>query len=398
MMGASSRLARGAPALLAVALLAACGASSTTPAPLTPAVATPGRSSAAPASPTPATASPHSPGVHPPPTPAPAGFQVASVTFVSAQDGWVLGTAPCSSGRCLAMARTTDAGATWSSVTPPPTLFSPGQGVSGVRFADLRDGWAYGSQLWATHDGGASWVRVTLPGLRCSGGMTPPIQGLEAAAGMVDAVVCGSSGFAIDSSPVGSNAWTSSPTTVGYGAGPVPSAQLVVQTTSGWVVENDRVVAGGAQLRSGAWAAWTPPCSAVGGPATVAASTPQDLFALCDVGLWTSSSPSERAYVSSDGGARFSPLGARLPSGCQGSSTLAMVSSLVAAAGCGADVVATFDGGASWSTVYTGSGTVRYVGFTTATQGVAIETPASSSVGTLLVTHDGGHSWTPASI
>ena len=155
---------------------------------------------------------------------------------------------------------------------------------------------------------------------------------------------------------------------------------------------------GGAQVRSGAWAAWAPPCSGVGGPATVAASTPQDLLALCDVGLWTSTSPSERAYVSSDGGARFSPLAARLPSACQGASTLATVSALVAAAGCGAGVVATFDGGASWSTVYTGTGTVRYVGFTTATQGVAIETPASSPVGTLLMTHDAGHSWTPASI
>ena len=320
------------------------------------------------------------------------------MTFVSWQDGWVLGTAPCSSGRCLAMARTTDAGATWSSVTPPPTAFSPGRGVSGVRFADLRDGWAYGSQLWATHDGGASWTQVTLPGLSCSGGMIPPIQGLDAAAGVVEAVVCGSAGFVIDSSPVGSNAWTSSPTRVGYGAGPVPSAQLVIQDTSGWVVENDRVVVGGARLRSGAWAAWTPPCSAVGGPATVAASTSQDLFALCDVGLWTSTSPRERAYVSSDGGASFSPLAARLPSVCQGSSALATVSSLVAAAGCGADVVATFDGGASWSTVYTGTGTVLYAGFTTATRGLAIETPASSPVGTLLVTVDGGHSWAPTSI
>ena len=398
MMGASSRLVRGVPALLAVALLAGCATSSATPTPLTTAIATPGRSSTTPTPRTTATASPHPSGVRPLPGPAPAGFEVASVTFVSWQDGWVLGTAPCSSGRCLAMARTTDAGATWSSVTPPPTAFSPGQGVSGVRFADLRDGWAYGSQLWATHDGGASWTQVTLPGLSCSGGMIPPIQGLDAAAGVVEAVVCGSAGFVIDSSPVGSNAWTSSPTRVGYGAGPVPSAQLVIQDTSGWVVENDRVVVGGARLRSGAWAAWTPPCSAVGGPATVAASTSQDLFALCDVGLWISTSPRERAYVSSDGGASFSPLAARLPSVCQGSSALATVSSLVAAAGCGADVVATFDGGASWSTVYTGTGTVLYAGFTTATRGLAIETPASSPVGTLLVTVDGGHSWAPTSI
>jgi len=383
-----------APSLLAVAaLLAACGGTTTHPTPTSgtaTASASPSPVASASAS---ATAAPSTPA----PTPI-AGFEAASVTFVSSQDGWVLGTV----GGSLALARTQDGGRTWTSVTPPPTGFYTGSGstgVSGIRFANQQDGWAYGYDLFATQNGGASWTQVTLPGLNASFGVTP-IQELETSAGSVDAVITGTSGFLIDTAALGSSSWTTSPTTVAYGAGPVPDAQLVLQGSSGWVVENDRVVAGGARLQSGSWSTWTPPCTATGGPAVLAPSSAANLFAVCSQGIWASGPVSVRAYVSTTAGSSFTELATALPAACQGSSALASPTTSVAAAGCGGEIVATFNGGGSWGTVFTGSGntSISYIGFTTSSQGVAIEASLTSSTGLLVMTRDGGHTWAAVSI
>jgi photosystem II stability/assembly factor-like uncharacterized protein len=123
-------------------------------------------------------------------------------------------------------------------------------------------------------------------------------------------------------------------------------------------------------------------------------------MAICAVGQYTSASPTERAYVSSDGGDSFSELAISLPSACQASSLLASPSISVAVAACGGEIVATFDGGGIWSTVYdSGSGpSIGYIGFTTTTQGVAIEASAFDSLGALLMTHDGGHTWAEVDI
>src|SRR6185437_2971484 len=50
----------------------------------------------------------------------PSGFNPASVTFISAADGWVLGSAPCANPVCTSVVRTTDGGRSWSDV-PAPT-------------------------------------------------------------------------------------------------------------------------------------------------------------------------------------------------------------------------------------------------------------------------------------
>ena len=62
--------------------------------------------------------------------------------------------------------------------------------------------------------------------------------------------------------------------------------------------------------------------------------------------------------------------------------------------------MATFDGGRTWSTVYR-AGTVggsgfRFVGFTSTDQGVAI-TGTAGEGSVMVMTHDGGHSWSVVS-
>lgn len=346
--------------------------------------------------------------------PVPAGFQPVSVTFVSADEGWVLGTYPCTgSGTCDAyVVRTIDGGRTWASIPAPqsgivPQGETPGpDAVRGLRFADALDGWAFGAGLFATHDGGATWVQVTLPGAAADG-----VMALETAAGFVHVAFFDGTGgvVRIATSPVGEDAWTVSATTVPVGAGPVPHAQLVLHGGAGWLIEVDRAVVGGARLVSGEWQAWGPPCLDANGPATLAAATERDLVVACDVGVW-STPTGVHLYASSDGGTTFAEAAAKPPvfgldgvaASGPGSSAIVVAGSL---SGVGSALVASFDGGRTWAATYTlkGAGSFSDVGFTTADQGVAITTSGTMTTagvgeGHLVMTRDGGHTWSVVAI
>jgi hypothetical protein len=369
--------------------------------------------------PSPSTVAP-SPTVRPPATtvppattlpaaPVPAGFAPVSVTFVSRSEGWVAGTVPCSSGSCLALARTSDGGLTWRSIAAPPLTLTtapyPLPNLS-VRFADPLDGWVYAfdpSHLWSTHDGGRSWHRDVLPGLTSQ----TPIVDLEAASGHVDVVFYpeNTPTVHVDSAPVGADTWTDTDTVIPVGAGPVPSTQLVLQQSRAWLLQNDRFVVGGAQLNSsGKWTAWNPPCTTANGVAALAASTPANLVALCGEGEWGPArnlpagahTPSTWLFRSSDGGASFQAVGP-VPVTPGAQQVTSPSPSTVVAGASSAQLYASFDGGHSWQTVYQNDKikSWTYLGFTTPAQGVAIGSDQSRSV--LLMTRDGGHHWAPVS-
>ena len=52
------------------------------------------------------------------------GFQVLSMTFVSAQQGFALGTVGCGSSRCVALLGTSDGGGIWRRLTAPTTTLA----------------------------------------------------------------------------------------------------------------------------------------------------------------------------------------------------------------------------------------------------------------------------------
>ncbi len=352
---------------------------------------------AAPSStPVPAASPSPSPAAEPGAVPA-LGLSPASVTFVSADDGWVLGKATCASGKCAAIARTADGGRTWvavhapnSPIFPSPSDASPG--ISELRFADAQDGWAFGPDLWSTHDGGTTWVRQTIPGV-ASG---PNVAALETVGRTVYAVVFDGSAYRVASSPVGSDAWTLATIRVPVGAGPVPTIQLILQDGAGWLLENDRTVVAGARLVNGAWVTWQPPCATVVGPAFLAASGARDLAAACDVGLW-SNPTGEHLFLSHDGGSTFTESVTAVPLTMGAMAAAASPSVIVVGGsdGTGAILVATFDAGKSWSVVARlGSVQIADLGFTTPTQGVVVAAAANGPA-TLLMTRDGGHTWSP---
>ena len=362
------------------------GASAASPA-AAPSAASPAASPAAPASSAPSATTGASTSL--------LGLSPASVTFVSADDGWVLGTGTCSSAPCAAIAQTVDGGRTWAEVSAPHASIVPGgdqgaPGISGLRFADARNGWAFGPDLWATHDGGATWARLTIPGLPADAA----IVALASANGTVHAAVLDGQDYRVASSPVGADDFRLSAVRVPVGAGPVPSVQLVLSRSAGWLIENDRTVVGGARLVNGAWVTWRPPCADVVGPAFLAASSPTELAAACDVGLWGTPTGGH-LYVSHDGGSTFVESGAAVPLQMEAQVAAASPSVIVAAVNdaAGAALVATFDAGRTWAVVARlGAVGITDLGFTTATQGVAITVPADGAA-SLLMTRDGGHTW-----
>lgn len=332
----------------------------------------------------------------------PTGFRPISVTFVSADDGWVLGSAPCAAGRCPAIARTRDGGKTWTNIPAPgTTIGTTGQqdtnarGIAGLRFATARDGWAFGPDLWATHDGGVTWKRLDpFPG--------GAIVALASARGTVHAVAYdGDHDYRIASAPIAGDAWTVSPLSVPVGGGPVPAIQLVLSGDAGWVLENDRVSVEGARLVGTAWRAWDPACFDETGAAYLAASSAANVVAACDLGVWgpppAGTTAGGHLYVSHDGGVTFAKTSPTMPFALGQVVATPGTSTIVVAGSIGSTryLEGSFDGGKTWAAVHdAGTADLSELGFTTTEQGVAITT-ASSGASHLLMTRDGGHTWTP---
>jgi photosystem II stability/assembly factor-like uncharacterized protein len=176
----------------------------------------------------------------------------------------------------------------------------------------------------------------------------------------------------------------------------VPSVQLVLSGGAGWLLENDRVVDGGARLVNGSWKAWTPVCSDVTGPGYLAASSATDVLAVCIVGLW-STPQGIHLFVSSDGGSSFAETGPELPlNGANGVATPGTSTMVVAGGNSGSGVLlASFDGGASWSSVLhvSSASELDDLGFTNSSQGVVVATNPATGAGRLFMTRDGGHTW-----
>jgi hypothetical protein len=365
---------------------------------------------------------------------APPSFYPLSVTFVSLKTGWALGTSPCASGACLGLRETTDAGSSWVVRSLPAALLAAAdRKVSGnsalneccggglnVRFANLLDGWIYGGLLvpsqdqgtsqpvvWSTHNGGATWLQDRLPaGLNTTG----TIFDLEVSGGRVYLMAPDKTfGVTVESSPLSRDSWRHA-NSVALGSpagGGEQSGAFVLQGTHGWLVEgNDRGTTGSAELVGGQWVGWVPPCASVGDSFAIpAASTADDLVAVCVMGGFaeslSKSAPkgatlgSSWLYFSDNGGSSFQAGPELGPLGDFFGDVLASPEPgaiLVSHGDMGQDLMASFNYGHTWATVYHGE--LTYLGFTSQLQGVGI-VQTSSKTTKMIMTFDGGHLWAP---
>ena len=344
--------------------------------------------------PSPSQPNPSATPAGPPGGPVPTGFSAVSVTFISTSTGWVLGNAPCTKPPCTSMIRTRDGGATWQGVPAPLVPLPTGGPPPEVRFADAADGWvAAGAQLQATHDGGAHWSPVTLPGVRSDG----DIDALAAGAGMVDAWVQQSAAAngpnlsALYHAAVGRDAWSI--------VGNVTDSNSVTGSfslsgTTGWLV------AGSKPYRTtdgSTWEARPSPCPTQTTVA-VAVANASTVYATCTGTASLGGGTVQRSVmVSRDGGATFSRSADPPQTGDLAGVTATPDGRTLAIgveSGGGTEIQLSRDGGASYTTPYRATesqaGSLVDLGFTATTQGVVI---AQGQQSALLMTRDGGATW-----
>lgn len=101
----------------------------------------------------------------------PAGFEAQSITWISPSQGWVLGTTACGKATNCATSKvigTSNGGKTWRLVgtikAQIPKAGNGRAGITEIRFASARVGWAFGPSLYSTVNGGKTWKPATIPG------------------------------------------------------------------------------------------------------------------------------------------------------------------------------------------------------------------------------------------
>jgi hypothetical protein len=95
-----------------------------------------------------------------------AQFFGQSMSWISSDQGWMLGSGTCDQGNCTTVIGTTNGAKSWTRLAriPAPLGFEKVTGVSRMRFADALHGWAFEPSLWSTSDGGSTWTRERIPG------------------------------------------------------------------------------------------------------------------------------------------------------------------------------------------------------------------------------------------
>ena len=352
-----------------------------------------------PATATPAPAKTHQPVTVPAGGPVPGGFAAASVTFVSTQEAFVLGTAPCSHAPCTSIVRTLDRGASWRGLPAPVVPLGQSQGtggpaVWGIRFADPAHGFVFGTGLWETTDGGEHWAAVTGPGAS--------IVSLEVIDGQVLALTvvcqpqngCAQEGVLMRR-PLAGGSW--------YEVAQVANAHTIAtQARVAAVLDGTNVLVttdGG--LTYGTHAT---PCTTQGVAyaSSVAVTGTSGLALLCSGGA-AAGSVQKTVYISNDLGAHWTKAGLPAMGGDPFGIAAATPSQIVVAAASGASwLYYSGNSAAKWGTAYmSGDGGLGWndLGFTSATDGVVVHGPALNDnnqdgrPGQLLLTSDGGASW-----
>jgi hypothetical protein len=352
--------------------------------------------------------------------PVPPNFQPTSVTFVGPGIGAVIGQAGtpghCATAYCTSLAGTSDYGTAWYGVSAPLTGAPDGaSGVGQIRFLNTSYGWAFGPQLWATTDGGATWTRQDTHGMRVTdletvGGRAFALFATCTGRGSAFAAHC--TAFSLYTSLAGSGQWRPVPGPVSGLASQAGSTQGVSASlvlTGGPTSGTGYLLAPSGELLSGplTGAAWSVASSqeqclpGTPGPdgqptgALLAADSAELVLVCTSATGVTTGSQTKSVAESSDNGATWS---AAQPADVTG------VATSVAIQGSSLTVLATgtglylSTGGGTWHLAQAspggaaaGEGGFSYVGMTSPSDGVAL--PADASLHEVFITTDGGRTW-----
>ena len=360
----------------------------------------PSGSPTAPAATTPTSVAPAtSPATTPAGGPVPSGFAATSVTFVSTDEAFVLGTAPCSNKPCTSIVRTLDRGATWVGLPAPvapladPYTSSAQRAVWGIRFADPSLGFVFGDGLWETTNGGERWEVIAGPG-----GSITDLEVIDGQLLALTDVCTPQSGCAQSETlyrrALGGGSW--------HVVTHVSNARVIAtQARVTAVLDGSSVVVtsdGGLTFAVQA----TPCASPATAGSSVAVTGPDSLALLCAGGA-AMGSVQKTVYVSDDLGAHWATAGSPPLGGDPWGISAGTTARLLVGAASGASwLYYSGDGGVRWSTAYKaldGGAGFNDLGFTTTADGVAVLGPAYTDgntygmPGQLLLTSDGGATW-----
>jgi hypothetical protein len=327
------------------------------------------------------------------------------VAFVSAQQAFVLGTAPCPHPPCTTIARTLDRGATWRSLPAPVVPVGRlGDGPSiaawGIRFATPVHGFVFGHGLWETTDGGGRWAPAAYPGgwvisLATIDGQVLALISLPSSPGP------NAGGQTLFRRPLGGGAWQQV-TRLGYGA-MLSNNSVATHAGVAAVLDASSVVV---TVNGGRTVTRHPlPPSGPSGllSAVLVAPTGGDALALVRVTTPGVHSPVySTVYTSDDLGAHWRKAGAppananpyAIAAGTPGNVVIAMFDNAPW-------LLRSTDGAATWTSVTARDKNVVGWGdldFTTPADGSAIDGPADAIApigwpGHLFLTSDGGATW-----
>ena len=351
----------------------------------------------------------------------PANFRPTSVTFIGTGTGWVIGQAStpghCATQYCTSMARTDNAGRTWTGVPAPMTGAPDGAtGVSQVRFLNLTDGWAFGPELWVTHTGGQTWTQVNTHGLRVTDLETVGSRAFALFASCTGsglAFAGGCTNFTLYSSPASGQEWTPvGAATTGLtgstadGAGG-QAASLVLTGSRGYLLAPDGALYAGPVDGTAAWrrvgalvsSCTVGPAQLDGQPrqALLGAVNAKELFVACTSAEGSGSvTQNKQIFSSPNGGISWLSMAQAPAAGVAYSLAASPSGTVVLGTDRGIDVLPAGDIAWQMATLTGGgpAGGFGFVGMTTGAQGVAL--PADPSAGTVWFTLDGGQSWKPS--
>jgi len=341
--------------------------------------------------------------------PVPAGFRAVDLSWISNQDGWALGTAPCAVAPCTSIVRTSDGGRSWVGIPAPKARLSQTDScpsgcdlVTRLRFANARVGYAFSSDaLFLTTDGGSHWLRQV-------GGYAYSLEIVDGMAlrviGQGPSCAPGCS-FKVQRAAIGGTDWRDIALPSGgqnAGAQLGASGDTVVLATFGHT-------AGGAENATSAlftstnggrgWRKVGEPCPRATGAGsgevdTVAVTVAPDssISGLCTP---RDGNGAQFTVTSTDGGAHFAAAPASL--GAAGGTAFGAASATTLLASLD-QLYRSTDGGKRWQPTRNGGQapvSASYIGFESSSVGrvLGVDGSGSSAAATVWTTTDAGASW-----
>jgi hypothetical protein len=344
--------------------------------------------------------------------PVPATFKAISVTWLSPEQGWVLGVAPCGTRTCTEVISTSNGGASWtpagSIAAPTPPAGNATSGVSEIRFDTPATGWAFAPDLYRTTNGGRSWTREPLPGTG-----TRQVLALATTATAAYAVtspcayqsgLCRGSGLSVwRTSTLARESWVKTPLTL-------PMSTAADLSAFGSALYADDVAGPGSHLYASAdggvkFASRPVPCDTSDAVELVqaVAISASKVALLCD-GNPGFSQAVKTVYRSANNAVTDTSAGTMGFIGIQAQLAVSPSGNLaVASSSDGSFIYINDSGGTAWSMpVGFGDGGLGWndIVYVTDNEAWVVYSPANNpdSIGKVLVTHDGGRHWNIAAL